>query len=107
MKKNLILLLVVTFGFVKVIAQEVNTKFEVDGVQYVYDKENDMVVVGDNSYYEGTSDLVIPATVEYDGKEYPVKKIVEGAFFTCKKLTSVVIPNTIEEIGYKVFAGCI
>ncbi len=106
MKKYLILLLVVAFGFVKVMAEDQNPEFTVDGVQYEFDTENSTVIVGENSYYNGTPDLVIPATVMYNGQEYPVTKFVRAAFFANKVLMSVTIPNTIERIELQVFSGC-
>ena len=63
----------------------------------------------DGSYYivagigECTdTELVIPA--EYKNK--PVKEIKAEAFKECADLTSVVIPDSVIEIGYSAFKGC-
>ena len=48
-------------------------------------------------------DLVIPATVTYDGKQYTVTRF---AAKYCKNLTSVTLPNTVKEIGKEAFWGC-
>ena len=50
----------------------------------------------------GQTDLVIPATTP-DG--LPVKKIADNAFYR-RGLTSVVIPETVESIGYDAFGVC-
>ena len=50
----------------------------------------------------GQTDLVIPA-VTPDG--LPLKKIADNAFYR-RGLTSVVIPDTVESIGYDAFGVC-
>ena len=61
-----------------------------------------------SSYYENeyTGDVVIPATVTYDGKTYSVKSIGDWAFASCSDLTSVTIPNSVTSIGMYAFYGC-
>ena len=49
-----------------------------------------------------SGDLVIPAMI--DG--LPVRKINEGAFILCSKLTSVTVPPTVREIGDRAFCWC-
>ncbi|MBR6596328.1 MAG: leucine-rich repeat protein, partial [Paludibacteraceae bacterium] len=43
--------------------------------------------------------VTIPDKIEYEGKEYSVTAIGEGAFKKCAGLTSVIIPNTVASIG--------
>ena len=50
----------------------------------------------------GQTDLVIPA-VTPDG--LPLKKIADNAFYR-RGLTSVIIPDTVESIGYDAFGVC-
>ena len=56
--------------------------------------------------YEGSQkpsgDVVIPA--EYNGK--PVVKIADLGFSDWNKFTTLTLPNTIKEIGYKAFQYC-
>lgn len=48
------------------------------------------------------ADIVIPAT--YKGK--PVTAIGESAFFNCKYITSVTLPDSVKTIGDYAFNGC-
>ena len=52
-------------------------------------------------------DLVIPAEVtDSRNKTYKVREIGKLAFYNCKNLTSVTIPNTVKTIGMKAFGLC-
>ena len=60
-----------------------------------------------SSYSEEYSgDIVIPKSVTYNGKNYPVTSIGSAAFKTCSSLTSVTIPSTITSIGSSAFSEC-
>lgn len=52
-----------------------------------------------------SGNLVIPATVTYEGKEYTVVGLDNGAFCDCEDLISVVLPPTIREIGDVCYDG--
>lgn len=55
------------------------------------------------SDYSG--DIVIPATIEYEGITYDVKNISDFAFNDCE-ITSISFPNCIQSIGSMSFYGC-
>ena len=55
---------------------------------------------------EANENLVIPATFEHDGAWYRVTSIGDNAFFECKSLVSVTIPNTVTSIGQQSFIYC-
>ena len=55
---------------------------------------------------EANENLVIPATFEHDGAWYRVTSIGDNAFFECKSLVSVTIPNTVTSIGQQAFIYC-
>lgn len=50
--------------------------------------------------------LIIPDSVSYLGNMIPVKIIAPFAFYKCSSLTSVVIPNTVNEIEGRAFSEC-
>ena len=50
--------------------------------------------------------IVIPPTVDYNGRTYRVVGIVQSAFFDFTSLITVSIPNTVTTIGISAFANC-
>ena len=80
-----------------------------DGVSIFYtfiSNRTELAVSYYYDYYTTTKDLVIPATVTYDNKNYPVTSIQDRAFESCTNLTSVTIPNSVITIGREAFKGC-
>lgn len=53
-----------------------------------------------------TGDIVIPSTVEWNGKTYTVEVIGEEAFHGCSGITSITIPETVKEIADDAFYLC-
>ena len=56
--------------------------------------------------HEISGNVVIPASVSYEGTTYTVTSIGGGAFYGCTGLASITIPNSIISIGKKAFSGC-
>lgn len=50
--------------------------------------------------------LTIPDSVLYQGSMIPVRIIERFSFYKCSSLTSVIIPNTVTEIGGQAFSEC-
>ena len=87
--------------------------FEVDGIYYnITDEINLTVEVtykGVNSSqnpnrYPG--EVIIPSEVNYNNKNYNVTSICNQAFYGCYNTTSVIIPNSIINIGSYAFCDC-
>ncbi len=51
-------------------------------------------------------DVVIPSTVEIDGKVYTVTEIEERAFESCDNMTNITIPPSVTTIGAAAFKAC-
>ncbi|MCM1033242.1 MAG: leucine-rich repeat domain-containing protein [Odoribacter sp.] len=102
LKRLLGIILLAVNGTAAVSAQS----FEVDGIYYTVTSDGESVAVvqspDDNKY---TGEIVIPPTVEYDGKAYTVTLIGGSAFQGCG-ITSVELPSTIEIIGMNSFRSC-
>lgn len=67
-------------------------------VESEWDRENSQMIY---HYYEGA--LTIPSTVEIEGKTYTVTRV---DLYGCSELTSVSLPNTLEEIAEAGFSDC-
>lgn len=87
-----------------------NYEFELDGIYYKV--VNGEAWVTFQSYSNGShisdyhGDVIIPATVAYQGTTYVVSAIDDFAFNCCVGLTSVTIPNSVTSIGSLAFSGC-
>ena len=55
---------------------------------------------------EPEGELIIPASVSWNGTTYPVTAIGRYAFTNCLNLTSVVIPESVTKIDNMAFMGC-
>ena len=102
MKKYVRYLLVLLMcGFLTEVKAQ--TTFQVDGINYYLDGSE--ARVSDNQYYSG-SKIIIPNSVLYDGKNYPVTSIADSAFYSNWSLIEVTIPNSVTTIGDYAFASC-
>ena len=101
MKKQIILILMMLLPMV-VGAETV----EIDGIYYEVITKGKVATVISNSNGYYTGNVVIPASVTYNGAEYSVTRIGESTFSGCSGLTSITIPNSVTSIEYMAFSGC-
>ena len=98
-----LLLLAAAFLFVaNSYGQEV--EIEIDGICYKFDRRGSTASVSD--YKEGESDIIIPASITYNNKEYLVISIGSSSFYGCSGLTSITIPSSVTSIGMSAFYSC-
>ncbi len=78
---------------------------EVDGLSYELDnaKNTAKVVAGEVPY---AGDYVIPATIVYGDNTYKVTAIEDVAFLQCTEVTSLVIGDNVETVGFSSFERC-
>lgn len=88
------------FGCMSLRAQS----FEHDGLTYNVTDGNEVEVSG---YTVEPVNLVIPATVSYEGTDYEVTAVGERAFYGSSNLVSIEFPDFIKSIGSYAFANCI
>ena len=102
MIKRILSLAVLFFSIVIAWAED----FTVNGINYnITSTDNLTVEVTSGGEYSG--EVIIPSSVQYDGKTYTVTSIGNWAFDGCRGLTSVTIPNSVTSIGNVAFWGCI
>ena len=90
-----------------------------DGVTIYYKWANEektelaVTYYSSTSYYGSTTyqsnykgNVVIPESVVYEGNTYNVTSIGDHAFYECRGLTSVTIPNSVTSIGEHAFSRC-
>ena len=82
------------------------TTAEPSELNYAFDDESltaSVIALEGDQKYEG--DIVIPETVQHDGRTYQVTSIGDNAFYY-SDITSIVIPNSVTSIGTCSFRFC-
>ena len=98
---------------ISLLGMESSNLVEVNGLSYLIDDVNSCAkVIGIsknsnvmllNEFSKRT--IRIDSSVSYNGKYYSVTSIGDSCFEECSDLNSVIIPNSIETIGARAFAG--
>ena len=81
-------------------------RFLVDDICYRDTSEDTVEVAQSAEHKKYTGNIVIPSTIEYNGITYKVTNIGERAFYACKELTNITIPDSVTSIGDSAFSGC-
>ena len=79
---------------------------KINGIYYVLDSSTMTASVVGNIGYKYKGDIIIPASVTYDGKTYSVTSIGHDAFYNSTSLTSITIPESVTSIDRDAFGNC-
>ena len=80
--------------------------FNAEGIYYNITSEADTTVEVTSGSKVYAGDITIPVKVSYNGKVYTVASIGNKAFYYCRSLTSVNIPDSLTSIGEDAFYCC-
>lgn len=86
-----------------------NAAILVDGIYYYLNGIEATVTYNGEIYNHNTysGSVTIPESISYDGYVYNVTSIGEAAFYSCKDLVSISIPNSVKSIGRVAFYNCL
>ena len=76
----------------------------IDGLKYIIYTEHNYAELTGNNYTQ--NEIVIPASITWEGKKYPVTELGGRCFYDCSNLTSVTIPSSVTSLGGSCFSGC-
>ena len=104
-KKNQICLLFVAFLLLKGTCAYAQKVF-IDSVYYTLDNTAMTAQIAVQSNNTAVGDIVINDTVTYEGANYAVTSMADDAFAYCNQLTSIVLPQTLRNLGKNAFLSC-
>ena len=81
-------------------------KVQIGDLYYNLDAERKTAEVISNDGDKYSGDIMIPSSVTYNNATYSVTGIGSLAFYECKSLTAIIIPNSVTNIGDYAFYNC-
>ena len=82
------------------------SRININGINYNLSDYNQTAEVTYSTDSKYSGDVVIPETVTYNDNQYRVTSIEDWAFYGCRELTSINIPNSVNRIGLYAFKDC-
>ena len=76
------------------------------GAKLVYPNTSGVPSNGWVGYSQPTGSMVIPSTVQHDGRDYTVVEIGRYALYDCRGITSLTVPEGVTTIGNSAFYYC-
>lgn len=71
-----------------------------------YTLHNNQTISCSSANKSDITDIIIPSSINIDGFQYYVTSIDKAGFMGCKNLRSIILPNSIQEIGERAFWNC-
>ncbi|MBR4842823.1 MAG: leucine-rich repeat domain-containing protein [Bacteroidaceae bacterium] len=96
--------IILLFFLLTDISAQSDSSMSVGGIYYSLDGNKAVVTNQKGVKYQG--EIIIPATITYNGNTYTVTSIGQRAFEYCDSITKVVLPETITRIGFGAFNRC-
>ena len=81
--------------------------FKYFGIRYAFEENKKSLYVDVNYNEETPTQVNIMRQIKIDGKFYPVKRIGARAFYGCRNITCVTIPDNVEFIDSSAFRWCV
>lgn len=81
--------------------------FKFMGIRYAFEENKKSLYVDVNYNEETPTQVNIMRQIKIDGKFYPVKRIGPRAFYGCRNITCVTIPDNVEFIDSSAFRWCV
>ncbi len=103
--KNVFCLLFVAIMLLKGMCTYAQRVF-IDSVYYTLDNTAMTAQIAVQSNNTAVGDIVINDTVTYEGANYAVTSMADDAFANCNQLTSIVLPQTLRNLGKNAFLSC-
>lgn len=91
---------------VKESSEDKQKDFECEYYRNCKDYNNKNVAVIISCLDKKAQKITLPTKVMYDGEEYEVMFIRDGAFEDCDNLTSIILPDSLRMISSSTFRGC-
>jgi len=81
--------------------------FKYFGIRYAFEENKKSLYVDINYNEETPTQVNIMRQIKINGKFYPVKRIGAKAFYGCRNITCVTIPDNVEIIDSSAFRWCV
>ena len=116
MKRILLILLLLAFAPFVNFAQNADEAeaevvdsmhFKYFGIRYAFEENKKSLYVDINYNEETPTQVNIMRQIKINGKFYPVKRIGPRAFYGCRNITCVTIPDNVEFIDSSAFRWCV
>lgn len=80
--------------------------YEYDGLYYLLNREAKTAAVTKDADFYPVENITVPARISIKGVGYDVTAVGDEAFYACKTVKTISLPESITKIGHKAFSYC-